>query len=265
MDLEAYISSGILESYALGAATPKEKVEVEANIVAYPELAIELALIREAIESYALLHEQNPPADLKAKTMQALFGEQSEKPKANFTIEKSENQINNLFNWRVAASWALLALSVGGNFYFFSQWKSTEGKLVVAQAQNTQMAQNDVIQKANFETKIAIIDNAQFKKVVLKGTEAAPNAFASVYFNTISKEVYLVNMKMPVLPEGKQYQLWAIIDGKPVDAGMISEADSLGKMKLSPNAAAFAISIENVGGSTTAEGPKGAVLVSGAV
>jgi anti-sigma-K factor RskA len=265
LDLKAYISSGILESYALGATTQQENAEVEANIAAYPELKIELTQIQEALEAYALEHEQMPPATLKQKTINAIFGNEKEVPKANFEVHRNQQIQPKPINWRIAASWALLALSIGANFYLFKQWQNSEGRLAIAQSQNTQMAQNEVIQKANFENKLAVVENSNFKRILLKGSEAAPNATASIYFNPISKEVFITAMDMPVLPEGKQYQLWAIIDGKPVDAGMISASDSLGKMKLSPNAAAFAISVENIGGSTTSEGPKGAVIASGAV
>ncbi|MBN9338222.1 MAG: anti-sigma factor, partial [Chryseobacterium sp.] len=51
-------------------------------------------------------------------------------------------------------------------------------------------------------------------------------------------------------PEGMEYQLWAISDGKPVSAGMYSE-DKDSKIVLSniPNAQAFAITLEKRGGS----------------
>jgi anti-sigma-K factor RskA len=266
LDLEAYISSGILESYALGAATQQEAIEVESMVAQHPELALELAQIQSALEEYTLIQEQTPPKDLKQKTQEAIFGTgKTEIPKTNFTVTKNEIFNGTQLKWRAAASWALLALSVGANFYFFNQWKNTENKLVVAESQNTQMAQNETILKANYESKIAILNNYDFKKVILKGGDASPNAIASIYFNPKSQEVYLTSMDMPELPAGKEYQLWAIIDNKPVDAGLVAERDSLGKLKLSPNATAFAISLENKGGSTTAEGPKGAVIVVGSV
>ena len=56
-----------------------------------------------------------------------------------------------------------------------------------------------------------------------------------------------------------------IIDGKPVDAGMIDGTDNILKMKSLTNAVAFAISLENTGGSTTEAGPKGTIYVMGAV
>lgn len=265
MDLKAYISSGILESYALGATTQQENAEVESMLAQYPELVIELSQIHDSLEEYAFLHAENPPIDLKERTRQAIFGQNAEIPKGKFTVVKNAYAEKEPFNWRAAASWALLALSVGGNYYFFSQWKNTESKLAVAQSQNTQMAQNESILKASYEKKFTIFTSKEYKKVYLKGTDAAPNAYASVYFNPKNNEVYLTDMDMPELPEGKEYQLWAIINGKAVDAGLVSARDSVGKLKLSPNATAFAISVESKGGSSTEAGPKGAVLVTGNV
>jgi anti-sigma-K factor RskA len=54
---------------------------------------------------------------------------------------------------------------------------------------------------------------------------------------------------MEKTPAGKQYQLWAIVDGKPVDAGMIGDCEGLCKMKVIDHAEAFAVTLENAGGS----------------
>ena len=54
---------------------------------------------------------------------------------------------------------------------------------------------------------------------------------------------------MPAAPQGMQYQLWAIVDGKPVDAGVFDVATSgLLKMKTLDGAVAFAVTIEPRGG-----------------
>ncbi len=51
----------------------------------------------------------------------------------------------------------------------------------------------------------------------------------------------------------KQYQLWAIVNGKPVDAGTfdMGEGVSFVKLKTIPKAEAFAITLEKRGGSET--------------
>ncbi|MDQ0065658.1 anti-sigma factor [Chryseobacterium lathyri] len=53
-------------------------------------------------------------------------------------------------------------------------------------------------------------------------------------------------------PEGMQYQLWAIADGKPVSAGVYTEEkNSKNSSCHIPKAQAFAITLEKQNGSET--------------
>ncbi len=84
----------------------------------------------------------------------------------------------------------------------------------------------------------------------MKGTANAPASMAYVYWNESTKEVYLSIQIMKELSESNQYQLWAIIDGKPVDAGVF-DADISGLLKMKDigsGAATFAVTIEPRGG-----------------
>jgi len=73
---------------------------------------------------------------------------------------------------------------------------------------------------------------------------------AYVYWNGSTQEVYLDIQNMKELAQENQYQLWAIIDGKPVDAGVFDgNLTGLVKMKgIGTGAAAFAVTIEPRGG-----------------
>jgi len=99
------------------------------------------------------------------------------------------------------------------------------------------------------ETDIRVIDNPAFSRIVMKGTDNAPEAMAYVYWNANTKEVYLSIQNMKALSQENQYQLWAIVDGKPVDAGVFDgNLAGLLKMKDLTGAAAFAVTIEPRGG-----------------
>jgi anti-sigma-K factor RskA len=58
---------------------------------------------------------------------------------------------------------------------------------------------------------------------------------------------------MPELPSDAQYQLWALIDGKPADLGVFNTPKDkvFLKMKNTQKADAFAITIEKKGGSVS--------------
>ncbi|MEY4541770.1 MAG: hypothetical protein RLZZ306_3527 [Bacteroidota bacterium] len=166
----------------------------------------------------------------------------------------------------MAASWVLLALSIGGNIWFFSNWKNSEEKLVALETQNQVLAQEGKALKASYQEEVAILQNPDVKVITLAGQPVAPTAKALIYFDKNKKEVYLSALKLPKAPTGKQYQLWAIIDDKPVDAGLIEGDGNVLKMKsINSGAVAFAISLEETGGSTTEVGPKGTIYVMGAV
>jgi anti-sigma-K factor RskA len=94
------------------------------------------------------------------------------------------------------------------------------------------------------------MDDPNFKRVVMTGTPNSPQSLASVYWNENSKEVYLSIQNMKELARENQYQLWAIIDGKPVDAGVFDgNMAGLLKMKeIGAGAVTFAVTIESRGG-----------------
>jgi anti-sigma-K factor RskA len=75
--------------------------------------------------------------------------------------------------------------------------------------------------------------------------------------------VYLLVNNLPKPANDKQYQLWAFIDGKPVDMGLLDLSEKplqLYRMKNAQTAQAFAITLEKRGNGPI---PHGAVYVKG--
>ena len=89
----------------------------------------------------------------------------------------------------------------------------------------------------------------------MKGMGPSPASFATVLWDTTSKDVYLVVNNLPQPASDKQYQLWALLNGKPIDVGMIDNDVFIGQKKLLlrmknvSGAQAFAITLEKKGGS----------------
>lgn len=276
LDVQAYIASGILESYVLGLTTAQETAEVEQLAQQHPEIQSELTSLRSALEEFALNYEQEPPSALRDRVLGKL--DELRQPDAKEAAdEEGGREIpltsspplsvhrSSRFTWWVAASWGLLILSLLGNLLLYSRWRSTETRLTLAEAQNTTLAQRADVQQTRFTEELAFLQNPATRKIELKGTPEAPNAQATVFYNATQQKVYLANATLEAPPAGKQYQLWAIVGGKPVDAGVFDVQDGLIRQKDLTNAQAFAISLEVVGGSTTEAGPKGPVVLMGGV
>nr|WP_262904716.1 anti-sigma factor [Hymenobacter lucidus] len=160
------------------------------------------------------------------------------------------------FNWLMAASVALLVLSAAANLILYNRWQSSETQLVALQADQSRVASTMQAVEKRLDTRtqeLAVLRSEQFNAVELAGTPVAPEAKARVLYNKATKAVYVDVRNLPTLPEGKQYQLWAMDKGKPVDAGMLAAAttagDSLQQMKNIANAEAFAMTVEPAGGS----------------
>ena len=146
-------------------------------------------------------------------------------------------------------------MSVIGNIVFYGKWKQANEQVIALNNEKNVLAdglKTNTVRLNNMQQSLAVMSNPDISRVMMKGVEKSPESLAVIYWNKQSKEVYVEVKNLPKLEDGKQYQLWAIVDGKPVDAGMLplNESDStMIKMKDFESAQAFAITIEKAGGS----------------
>lgn len=248
MNIHEYISSGVLEAYALGALSEQERAEVEKNLALYPELRSELAQIEAAQEKMLMQAAIKPRAAVKAALFEKIPDHQ---PRAKVVPLRPEQ--NNFWKYVAAASIAMAVVTSYMAVHYRGKWQNTEASLKGLIAQNQRIAQdydqvNDRLDR--IEKDLDVFDNPAFRRVVMQGTANAPASMAYVYWNEQTKEVYLSIQNMKELSKNNQYQLWAIIDGKPVDAGVF-DADISGLLKMKDIAngvVTFAVTIEPRGG-----------------
>ena len=274
MNSKEIISSGLLELYALGQCNAAEKELVEKMAVQHADVREELDAAIHALESYLLSNEQTPPAGLKEKIAAALKDEMSEVKKEAKVInlnagkENSSADSNRIFKFLAAASIVLLIMSSIMNYHFNSRLQETQDKLAQLKTEKDVLSGEIEVQKNNnwlmekkmevWEKDMAVLKKPGLVPMEMKGMPVAPEAKAMVYLDTKTNDVYLEINNLPKAPEGMQYQLWAIMKGKPVNAGMIElceQPDTCGIHKMTTmDAHAFAISLEKKGGSETPQG-----------
>jgi hypothetical protein len=209
------------------------------------------------VEKAAFDNSVAPPALVKDKLISALTNEFSDKEISEtpvIPLHTSTGKRINEFKWLAAASVILLVASTILNFYLYNNYKASSSKYeALLTERNSLQANNDVFRtKLNgLEESMRIMQNPDVKVITLNGTKGKENNLAAVYWDSKTKDVYFLPTRMEATPSDKQYQLWAIVNGKPVDAGIIGDCNGLCKMKNIPNAQAFAITLENKGGSPT--------------
>ncbi len=256
MNVQEYISSGLIENYVLGLASPEEMAEFEQMYSAHAEVRTARDVFERKLEQ-KLLEQAIPPAPaLKSKIFSQLQMEHDKLPAGTGSTETAKIVRPSWTRFAAAASVVLLLGSVGLNWYLFNEYKGSLAKYDALVATQTQMASaNSSLQTSlqDYRSALEEIRNPAMAVIKMPGVAAKPNSLATVYWNTQSKDVYLLVNQLPKPNADKQYQLWAIVDGKPVDAGIfdVSDGPSFVKLKNIPNAQAFAITLENKGGSVS--------------
>lgn len=255
MNIQEYLESGALESYALGLGTDAERRETERLLAAYPELQQELQAIQAGLEVFASVHAVEPPAAMRNKVLEAMAQATASETKVVAEVPVRQLNAPARFGYGLAAAWALFIVSFGAALFFYGKWQSAEAGYQGLLAEKTQLAEQYEVARAGYNALADLNDalnNAENQIIRLGGTAASPEASAVVAWNTQTGKVKLWAQAMPANASDKQYQLWAIVDGKPVDAGVFDvqeEAMTMLDMKTFASAQAFAVTLEPRGGS----------------
>lgn len=261
MNTREYIESGIIESYVLGMASPEEAAELESLCLQFPEIKEALTAFEIALEKNAMANAIPPPPSIK----KALFKElESSFTKTSLPEELSHVTLptqptpvvamNNFSRYFAAAAIILLVVSGGLNIYFYSKFtQTTQQYQALLLEKNTLQANNQIMQTKSLDlfNSMQMMADPNMQKIAMPGIAGKENNYATVFWDAKSKDVYILPNKLPQPAQGKQYQLWAIVDGKPVDAGVLGDCAGLCKMKNIPTASMFAITLEKEGGSPT--------------
>lgn len=254
MNVLEYISSGIIESYVLGLASPEEQYEFESMCRQYPEVLQARTDFELAMEQQALQNAIVPPAALKHQIMNAVLTAEAKIRPINTDAPKVKA---NWLKYAAAACAFLLAGSLYWNISQFSRNRKLQTSYdeVVKDYDSTSFRLNEI------EEEVAMLTlNPNIKMAAMKGQKISPASFATVFWDTTTNDVYLQVNNLPAPASDKQYQFWAIFDGQPIDMGMIDNSVFTGEKKLLlqmknvKGAQAFAITLEKKGGNPTPQG-----------
>jgi len=84
MEINEFISSGIIEMYCLGIATEEETKQVEKFASENNAVRDEILIVREALELYATARQTLPPVTLKNKIMAAISNSEKQEEQPGF-------------------------------------------------------------------------------------------------------------------------------------------------------------------------------------
>ncbi|HEY0245865.1 MAG TPA: anti-sigma factor [Mucilaginibacter sp.] len=259
--VKAYIETGILELYVLGDVTPDERLQVEQMISDHPVIRAEVDEIEEAMELYAHANAVSPPVNQRSKILNSLltnlgddrtFTSKKQSGTTNNAITIPAAQTGNFYKYAFAAAVILLIGCIFALYNMHSQLQQSNTQLAVLASQNQHFSKRVNL----MDRQLGVFRDTTFKVLRLKPTGLVPDIGITVAWSPVKKKVMLdmVTMKMPKNDQYHQYQLWALVAGKPVNLGVFDKSPSdtadMKEMKTIAAADAFAVTLEPRGGST---------------
>jgi len=261
MEKAEFIESGLLESYVLGITNMNESALVEDMLAKYPDLKSEKESIEMALEQVAFENGIEPGAHVFDKLSNQLFSE--EEVKNEIIEEKQEAKIIPIHS-QTPGFWKPLSMAASIGLLLVGAWAVTLNQQNSNLAEQSKIASVEQVflnkkieeltqRQQQASTFAQAIAQAGTRQIVLASTQQKPTK-AIVFWNPENHTVWLVDTDLPQLPEDKQYQLWGIVGGKPIDAGVF---DAIGgkavaiELKAVAKPQAFAVTVENRGGSAS--------------
>jgi len=225
----------LLGVYALDALDPEERDQVESHLIVCPSCRDEVAEHQEVV---AMIGSSDPiaPSDSWSAIASRISG-------PSFSIEEVAAAAPNELVaplWRrprlVLAAAAVLVLALGS--------------ALVAQTLRLSNARSD--QTAGLDGVVAEALQDSTTELMTLASESSETS-ALVAFRPDGTG-YVVRHTLPALSPDRTYQLWAVVDGTVISAGVLGPDPGIVPFRIDPEGlAAFAITEEQAGGVVTSE------------
>ncbi|MBI3578699.1 MAG: anti-sigma factor [Ignavibacteriales bacterium] len=275
--------------YILGRLNPGNKKQFEAHIrTGCKECTKELAELENSLALLPLaLKQQAPPAGAKERLIAKAVSGKFELPRPEKSrAEKgrpertAKPEISKRAEDAVVArmatapkvqrSWYGYATTFAAILIIAALGLYTNDLIKTIGKQNAQIvALQDEVQRRGEVLKI--LQSQRIDMVLMNGLEVNPAGYGKIIWDPVKKTAIFQVANLPVVPQGKDYQLWIIKNKKPVSAGVFAvtsekEGGSYFKvMSLEVNERkdfdAFAVTLEPKGGVPQ---PTGAMYLLGA-
>ncbi|MGY0391772.1 anti-sigma factor domain-containing protein [Bizionia sp. KMM 8389] len=249
--ITTFLNSDLLEKYLLGQTTVEETEKVENYISEYPEVANAYNDLQTKLELVAQTQSITAPEFVLNNILDTIETEESEveTPVIPITNTKSRKKWVQL---SIAASLAAI-LFAGSSYIFYTQNQ-------LLKIENQKIADEiydrlDDLDEKNrrldeIMRQINQLNNPETEKYIINGNNRAKNLKTVAYINPKEKTSMIDVVSLPQLPEEQCYQIWAELEDKMINLGILNETDrQLKAIPYTEDALALSITIEQKKGS----------------
>lgn len=238
--LQSFLKSGLIERYVLGETTNLEDLKVENFLAKYDEARAEYEKAQNSLEILCKARAVEAPEDAFEKIMDRL---EAEEDVIDLRTQRSHTP------WYAIAASIVALLFAGYSYLLFQQNQAL-------------LHENDVVVDEIFDLRNDIADNnarlddvmKQFMKLnnpdtekyVLKGNDRAKNLKTVAYINPVEKTSMVDVVSLPQLPEEQYYQMWAELQDRMVNLGILDpKAKKMQSIPYLEDALGLTITIES--------------------
>jgi len=244
--VHTFLESGLLDKYLIGDTNAIENAEVEAYIATYPEVKEEYDILQDHLELVAKTQAIIPASNTLDSILEAI----DEKPVVQLHTPRKVP-----FWFSIAASIATLVFA-GSSYLLYNQNQSllNENNTIadeIFDLRDDINSNNDKLD--DVMRQFMKLNNPETEKYVLRGNDRAKDLKTVAYINPVEKSSLIDVVALPELSEEQCYQMWAKLQDKMVNLGILDISDR--KLKSVPyieDALSLSITIEPKGGNKNA-------------
>lgn len=242
VDKDTFLKSDLLERYLTGLTNTQESLEVENYINKFPEVKEAYNILESKLQLVAFANAEEAPTHLLGSILESL----DEKPVIALKAKPKKSR----FNFGIAASVAALVFA-GSSMYFYLQNQDllNENQVIVDELYDlrSDIDQNNSKLEALAE-QFSQLNNPETEKYILNGNRRAKNLKTIAYINPKEKTSMIDVVSLPTLPDNQEYQIWADLQDKQVNLGILSVRDRrLQQIPYTKDALGLSITIEQKG------------------
>lgn len=242
IDSKTFITSGLLDKYLVGETTSKESLEVEYYISKSKGIEAAYKTLQNNLELVAFANAKEAPKYILSNILEAI----DEKP----VVALKQKSRAPWILYGIAASF-IAALFAVASFYLYTQNQAllNENHTIVDEIYDLRSDITNNNSKLNALSKqFSQLNNPETAKYVLKGNKRAKNLQTVAYINPKEKTSMIDVVSLPSLPQNQEYQIWAAMQGKMVNLGILNETDRrLQQIPYTEDALGLSITIEQKG------------------
>jgi len=238
--LHTFFQSGLLEKYILDETSTSESLKVEHYIETYSEVESEYLRLQDNLEIIAKASAVEAPNFI----LDSVFNEIE---KESTPVIKLETQKRRTPWYSIAAS--IVALLFAGGYYMKTQQNKEllkENQVVVDEIFDLRSdIENNNMKLDNLMRQFMKLNNPETEKYVFRGNDRAKDLKTVAYINAVEKTSMIDVVSLPQLPENHTYQIWAEMQDRMVNLGILDPALSeLQSIQYIEDALGLAITIE---------------------